>query len=66
MLVVPDWKKKFQVYVDVSNFAIGNAFSQKDDKSFDHPIYFASRHLTIIENNYTITKIETLGMTYYV
>jgi hypothetical protein len=63
-LVVPNWKKKFQVYVDVFNFAIGSALSQKDDKSFDHPIYFVSKQLTVVEINYTITKIKTLGMIY--
>jgi len=27
----------------VTNLAIGNFLSQKNEKSFDHPIYFASR-----------------------
>jgi hypothetical protein len=52
--------------VDVFNFAISSVLSQKDDKSFDCPIYFASRQLTVVEINYTTTKIETLGMIYYV
>jgi len=59
-------EKKFRVYVDVFNFAISSVLSQKDDKSFDCPIYFASRQLTVVEINYTTTKIETLGMIYYV
>jgi hypothetical protein len=61
-LVAQDWKKKFQVYVDVSNFAIGSVLSQKDNKSFDHPIYFASKQLTIVKINSITTKMETLGM----
>jgi len=65
-LVAPNWKKEFQVYVNVSNFVIGSVLSQKDDKSFDHPIYFASRQLTVVKINYTTTKIKTLGMIYYV
>jgi hypothetical protein len=65
-LVAPNWKNKFQVYVDVSNFAISSVLSQKDDNSFDHPIYFASMQLMVVEINYTTTKIKTLGMIYYV
>jgi len=72
-LVAPNWKKEVQVYVDVSSIAIGSVLSQKDDvlsqkddKSFNHPIYFASKQLIIIEINYTITKIKTLGMIYFV
>jgi hypothetical protein len=65
-LVAPNWKKEVQVYVDVSNIAIGSVLSQKDDKSFNHPIYFASKQLIVIEINYTITKIKTLGMIYFV
>jgi hypothetical protein len=55
-LVALDWRKKFQAYVDVSNFAIGSVSSQKDNKSFDHPIYFASRQLMVVEINSSIIK----------
>jgi hypothetical protein len=65
-LVALDWKKKFQVYVVVFNFVIGSVLSRKDDKSFDHPIYFTSKQLIVVKINYTTTKIETLGMIYYV
>jgi hypothetical protein len=53
ILVPPNWTKKFQVYVDASNFTIGNFLSQKNEKSFDQPIYFASRQGST-------TKITTL------
>ena len=43
ILVSPCWTKVFHVYVDASNVAIGALLSQKDDKNFDHLIYYASR-----------------------
>ncbi len=61
---LPEWKKKFQVYVDVFNFTIGSVLNQEDDKSFDHLIYFASRQLVATKINYTTTKREALGMIY--
>lgn len=42
ILVAPNWEKLFHVYVDASNVAIGAILSQKDDKGFHHPIYYAS------------------------
>ncbi len=43
------------MYVDVFNFTIGNVLGQKDDKSFDHSIYFTNKQLVVVEINYTIT-----------
>ena len=45
ILVSPCWTKVFHVYVDASNVAIGAVLSQKDDKNFDHPNYYASWQL---------------------
>ena len=66
VLISPNWDREFQVYVDASNVAIGSVLSQKDDRNFDHPIYFASRQLIATERNYTTTEREALGMMYYV
>ena len=46
------------MYVDASNVAIGAVLSQKDDKNFDHPIYYASQQLVAVELNYTTTEQE--------
>jgi len=54
--VLLDWKKEFQAYVDISNFAIGSVLNQKDDKSFNHPIYFANRQLVAVEINIPLHK----------
>jgi hypothetical protein len=40
--------------------------SQKDDKFFDHPIYFASRLLVAAQKDYTTTKREALSMIFVV
>jgi hypothetical protein len=66
ILIPPDWNKMFHVYVDASNVAIGLVLSQKDDKGFDHPIYYSSRQLNSAERNYTVTEREALGMIYSV
>ena len=66
VLISPNWNREFQVYVDASNVAIGSVLSQKDDKNFDHPIYFASRQLIAAERNYTTTEREALGIIYSV
>jgi hypothetical protein len=66
VLIPPNWDKPFHVYVDASNVALGCVLSQKDDKNFDHPIYFASRQLIAAEKNYTTTESEALGMIFAV
>lgn len=49
ILVLPNWDKDFDVYVDASNLAIGIILSKKDDSQHDHPIYFASHQLNVVE-----------------
>ena len=66
ILISPCWTKEFHVYVDASNVAIGAVLSQKDEKNFDHPIYYASRQLVAAERNYSTTEWEALGMVYSV
>jgi hypothetical protein len=63
ILVPPNWTKEFQVYVDASNFTIGIFLSQKNEKSFDHPIYFANRQY---KNQPHYYQKKSLGMIYYV
>ena len=66
VFIPPNWDKTFHVYVDASNVALECVFSQKDDKNFDHPIYFASHQLIAVEKNYTTTQREALGMIFVV
>jgi transposase InsO family protein len=62
VLVAPDWSKEFHVQVDTSLFCIGLVLSQLDDQRRDHPIYFASRQLSIAEVKYSCTEREALGI----
>ena len=50
--------------MDASNVAIGAVLSQKDDKNFDHPIYYVSRQSFAAKRNYTTIEWEALGMVY--
>jgi hypothetical protein len=60
ILRIPDWNKPFLVYCDASREAVGSTLSQLDKNGHDHPIHFASRQLTSIEKNYTVTEQEGL------
>jgi hypothetical protein len=59
-----DWNKEFHVHVDASSIALGAVLSHLGEGDIDHPISFASRKLSIVENNYTTTKREGLEMVY--
>lgn len=50
ILKYPDYKKKFTVTTDASNFALGAVLSQEG-----HPFCFASRTLNEHEINYSTT-----------
>jgi hypothetical protein len=60
ILRTPDWNKPFLVYCDASGEAVGSTLSQLDENGHDHPIHFASRQLTSIKKNYTVTEQEGL------
>ena len=62
ILIPPNWKNEFKIYVDASNVAIGSVLSKKNEKRHDHHIYFASRQLVQAKRNYTIIEREALGM----
>ncbi len=42
-----DWKLKFHVHIDASNFALGTMLSQNLDKTIGRPTYYASRLMNI-------------------
>jgi hypothetical protein len=63
VLIVLDWKLKFHVHIDASNFALGAMLSQNRDRIIDRPIYYASRLMNSAKNYRPIEK-ETLTMIY--
>ena len=46
ILVFPDWKKEFNVHVDVLSVALGVLLAHPGEGAIDHPIAFASRKLS--------------------
>ena len=56
ILVFPDQNKEFHVHVDASSIALGIVLAQSGVGNIDHPIAFASRKLSTVENNYTTTE----------
>jgi hypothetical protein len=62
--MVPNWKIEFHVYTYASNFALGVMLGQNPNNTIDRPIYYASRLMNNIENNYTITEKEALAIMY--
>ena len=64
ILVFPDWKKEFHVHVDTSFVALGVVLVQPREGDLEHLISFASRKLSFVEKNYTMTEREGLAMVY--
>ena len=64
ILVVPYWKKEFNVHVNASSIALGVVLAQPSEGLIYHPISFASRKLSTMEKNYTTMKREGLAMVY--
>jgi hypothetical protein len=53
VLMAPNWKIKFHVHTNTSNFALGVMLSQNPYNTIDKPIYYASRLMNSIGKNYT-------------
>jgi len=54
----------FHVHIDASGIALGAVLAQPGERNMDHPTYYASRKLSIVERNYTTTEREALAMVY--
>jgi len=59
-----DWKKYFHAHVHASSIALNVVLAQPWEGEIDHPISFASKKLSNIENNYMMTEREVLVMVY--
>nr|GEV58143.1 reverse transcriptase domain-containing protein [Tanacetum cinerariifolium] len=63
ILIASDWDMPFELMCDASDFAIGVALGQRQDKHF-RPIHYASKTMTEAESKYTTTEKEMLAMVY--
>ena len=51
-------------FVDTSDITIGSALMQCTPPIWYRPVYYASRHLSFVEKNYSTMEREALGMVY--
>ena len=63
---MPNWELVFHVHIDACNYATARILAQPGKDKLDHPIYFLSRQLNEVEQNYTTTEREGLAMVYAV
>lgn len=64
ILVYPYWNKIFHVHINASGIALGVVLAELRELNMDHPMYYASRKLSIAERNYTTIEREALAMVY--
>jgi hypothetical protein len=64
ILVFPDWRKDFHVYVDASSILMGEVLAQTSKGELDHLIAVARRKLSSTKHNYTTMEQEGLAMVY--
>jgi len=64
IIVFPDWEKTFHVHVDASSISLGAILVQPRARELGHPIAFASRKLSELEQNYNTIEREGLAMGY--
>ncbi|GFW08627.1 retrovirus-related Pol polyprotein from transposon opus [Trichonephila clavipes] len=57
VLKFPDFKKSFELFTDASSIGVGAVLNQEQ-----RPVVFASRTLSAVERNYTVTERECLAV----
>ena len=62
MLAYPNFKRDFVLETDASVHGIGAMLGQHQDDGNVHPIFYASRALSVAEKNYGIIGLETLAV----
>ncbi|XP_070011344.1 uncharacterized protein [Nicotiana sylvestris] len=61
IIIAPDWEQPFEFMCDASDYAVGAVLGQRKDKLM-HPIYYASRTLSVAQLNYTVFEKEMLAV----
>ncbi|XP_073129616.1 uncharacterized protein [Henckelia pumila] len=60
IMIVPDWKEPFELMCDASDYAVSVVLDQRRNKMF-RAIYYASRTMDAMQQNYTTTEKEMLA-----
>lgn len=61
VLANPDFKKKFYLHCDASDYGIGAVLVQFDENGEERPIAFMSKKLNTSQRNYSVTERECLA-----
>lgn len=61
LLAHPNFKKRFFVQCDASDYGVGAVLFQKDEESNERPIAFFSQKLNAAQKNYSVTEKECLA-----
>ena len=61
VLAYPDFSRDFVLKTDASVHGLGAVLSQRRNDQHPHPIAYASRALSPVEQRYGITELETLS-----
>jgi hypothetical protein len=64
ILISFHWDIEFHVHIDTSNLVVGPILTHNLIEKCDQPIAYASQLLNNVEQNYVMTKRETLTMVY--
>ena len=62
VLIAPDEDKPFELETDASNYAVGAALFQKDERGKRRAVGYASKTLNAAERNYDVWDREFLGL----
>jgi len=62
ILITPNPTKPFKIFANTSNYATGAVLTQKDDNRVQHPCFFYSKSLSLVEKWYHTSEQEFLAI----
>jgi len=62
ILITPDPTKPFKIFTNTSNHATGAVLTQRDNNRVQHPCFFYSKPLSLVEKQYHTSEQEFLAI----
>jgi len=62
ILITPDPTKPFEIFADTSNHMTGAVLIQRNNNRIQHPCFFYSKLLLLVEKYYYISEQEFLAI----